>query len=59
MSMHHLPSRPGQTTLVISDAARAEEIVKVAKDIVAKTGRTVAVIDLDGAEISTIFPTRH
>jgi hypothetical protein len=53
-----LPSPTARTTIIL-DPANEAEALKVAKRIAMKIGRTVTVRDSDGAEIETIFATKH
>ena len=53
------PSQTDRTTIIVPDPADEAKTLEVAKQIAAKTGRTVIVQDSDGAEIDTFIPTKR
>jgi hypothetical protein len=57
--MRNLPSLSDRTTIIILDFAHELAALKVAKDIAAKTGRIVTILNSDGAEVCIVFPTKH
>ena len=57
--MRILPSPTARTTIIVLDPANKAQVLKVAKRIAMKIGRTVTVQDSGGAEIETIFATKH
>jgi hypothetical protein len=52
-------SKSDRTTIIVLDRSSGVKALTAAKQIAAKTGRAVTVRDPDGAEIDTLFPTKH